>query len=183
MSAGNSAGTNSLNACLLDASVTPPVARLVPTSCSAVPASTPRDGDDATVTIDRSSVAFNEFQENNDLLIATFPHLFPIGVGPPRNGSLSIVHHRHLLLQYHTRFAKCPQLVFLLFNQLQRHAGSRALSAAVRNNSEAFKVFQELSDDPLLGRSTSPHSQTHLNFASFYTAHSLQSRRSPVQAG
>ena len=53
-----------------------------------------------------------------------------------------------ILLQFNPEIGACAILVFLLFNQLQRHVGSSKLAAAVKNNSAAFAEFLELSRDP-----------------------------------
>lgn len=90
----------------------------------------------------------NEFTHNNVLVTGMFVTLFPLGIGPAVCGSLNTRDRRHLFLQYNPSFAKCSHLNFLIFNQYQRHTGIRRLNACVRNNSAAFKRFQDLVDDP-----------------------------------
>jgi hypothetical protein len=51
-------------------------------------------------------------------------------------------------LQFNPDVSACAILVFILFNQLQRHVGSSKLAAAVKNNSAAFAEFLALSRDP-----------------------------------
>jgi len=96
------------------------------------------------VAVRREDRAMNEFTANNLILISTFPHLFPLGNGPARVGSMATADSRHLLLQYNPAFGSCAQLIFLLFNQLQRHGALSSLAAAVRNNDAAFAEFKEL---------------------------------------
>lgn len=66
---------------------------------------------DNEVHIKRSANPLNEFIENRRAIVGAFGSLFPLGIGPGRDGSLSIVDARHLLLQFHNSFADCPQLV------------------------------------------------------------------------
>jgi hypothetical protein len=50
-------------------------------------------------------------------------------------------------MQYNPAFGCCAQLIFLLFNQLQRHNGSRALSAQVKSQHVCFQEFLAFAND------------------------------------
>ena len=102
----------------------------------------------STVKIPRVPDPVNEFTDNSQLYMMAFPAFFCLGTGPLSNGTLSTADARHLLLQFNPEIGACAILVFILFNQLQRHVGSSKLAAAVKNNSAAFAEFLALSRDP-----------------------------------
>ena len=90
---------------------------------------------------------FCEFEENDILLYSLFPEIFFLGRGLLQKGSVSTTAVRHLMLQYDNRAAKHLPLVFLLFNQMQRHAASQAVAATVKTNPEAFREFSKWVSD------------------------------------
>ena len=91
--------------------------------------------------------AYNEFEENPKLLYSAFAHIFLLGKGIQQSGTLPKSAVRHLLLQYDGRAASCLRLLFLLFNQKQRHATAQAVAAAVKMHPEAFKHFAQWVSD------------------------------------
>ena len=80
-------------------------------------------------------------------MYSAFPRIFFLGKGIQQQGSIPNAAVRHLLLQYDGRAANCLRLVFLLFNQKQRHAAAQAVAAAVKMHPEAFKIFAEWVSD------------------------------------
>jgi hypothetical protein len=103
------------------------------------------------VTIPRGDRPMNEFTENARIITSSFVCAFPLGEGVVRSGSLSTTDARHLLLQWNPAISRCINLVFLLFNQRQRHGALQQVAAAVRNNNSAFREFQELVSNPDIG--------------------------------
>lgn len=71
--------------------------------------------------IERENDPFNELLANDRLLYSFFPLLFLFGHGISSSGSLSEKLTRHLMLQFRGQFAGCHSLIFLIFDQLQRH--------------------------------------------------------------
>ncbi len=86
----------------------------------------------------------NEYTNNRDILIGSFPDLFLLGQGILTHGSLRQRDINHLLLQYDCRFSQNPQFLFLLFNQQRRHATAANVNVKVKGGSESVKAFQEM---------------------------------------
>lgn len=103
------------------------------------------------IRIPAESIPFNEFEANDSLLYATFPFLFLFGSGLSTRGSIQKNAIRHMMLQFHARFAACNRLIFCLFDQMQRHAASRSVAARVRNKKESFAHFAKWVDHFLSG--------------------------------
>jgi hypothetical protein len=124
-----------------------------PESCEGLGAGPP----DISVHSIRATDPQNEYGENDSLCYLAFPTLFPFGRGLPEGCStLPQKLVRHLLLQFHNRFAKDSRFYYALFNQLQRHATSRAASIRVKNSKLAIREFNTLIHEPaLLERLTS----------------------------
>ena len=106
----------------------------------------------------RNVVPFSEFHRNPEILHGVFFRQFLIGrgaesigrTGPKPDGaggSIPALKLRHLLRQYTGRFAKCKPLLFLLANQLQRHAAVRAASCLVKDDPASFAKFAEMVAD------------------------------------
>lgn len=55
---------------------------------------------------------------------------------------------RHMLLQFNNSFASCHRFIFLLFDQLQRHAASRVVASRVKCNPKSFDSFVEMVNEP-----------------------------------
>ena len=88
----------------------------------------------------RTSVPLNEFTENSQLLYGAFWHLFPLRAGLRGDGPLTPAARRHIATQFHNAFAHSPQLLFLLADQVQRHAAA-AQGVALRVKSKSFEAF------------------------------------------
>lgn len=101
-----------------------------------------------TLNISRGKDPFNEFKENDRLLYSSFPFLFIFGRGLSSSGSLSVKVTRHLMLQFRGQFSECHRLIFLLFDQLQRHAATRVVASRVKVNPTTFEKFMELVNEP-----------------------------------
>ena len=99
------------------------------------------------VTITRERKPFNEFEENDTMLYATFPFLFLYGSGLTSSGSVPKRTIRPMMLQFHNRFAKCIRFVFCLFDQMQRHAACRFVAFKVKNSKESFAQFAQWVND------------------------------------
>lgn len=78
------------------------------------------------VNIPRSAVPFNEFEGNKALLVSTFPHLFPTGAAP----------------NFKPPSVSPPQSATAICSV------SECVSAAVKNNAEAFTIFRPFASDP-----------------------------------
>lgn len=91
---------------------------------------------------------FNEFEDNNLLFYTSFPFLFMLGNGLKKKGTLSTETIRHLMLQFTARFSNCERLIFLLFDQLQRHSAARVVASRVKCNQSSFDAFAKWVSDP-----------------------------------
>jgi hypothetical protein len=100
------------------------------------------------VDVEKGTKPFNEFQTNDMLFYASFPFLFLFGRGLERSGSISEKRVRHMMFQCTGRFATCERLIFLIFDQLQRHAATRVLSSRVKCNPVSFDTFAKWMNDP-----------------------------------
>ena len=98
--------------------------------------------------IPREKLPPGEFEQNGANISETLPGLLPLGDDFRMQGSVPELTRRRLLLSYNPAFGSCAQLIFLLFNQLQRHTALRVLAGYVRNTPASFKAFLELSNDP-----------------------------------
>ena len=67
--------------------------------------------------------AINEFERNEELFATAFPWVFATGQIPAA-GNLKEAERRCLLLRYDHRVEREPALIFLMYNQLQRHGFS-----------------------------------------------------------
>jgi hypothetical protein len=91
---------------------------------------------------------YYEFEDNDLLLYKSFPFLFMLGQGLSTKGNLSTITIRHLMLQYTARFSTCKRLIFLLFDQLQRHSAARIVASRVKCNQKSFYAFAKWINDP-----------------------------------
>lgn len=98
--------------------------------------------------IPRDKLPPGEFEQNGANISETLPGLLPLGDDFRMQGSVPELTRRRLLLSYNPAFGSCAQLIFLLFNQHQRHTALRVLAGYVRNTPASFKAFLELSNDP-----------------------------------
>ena len=101
-----------------------------------------------TLNTSRENDPFNEFTANDRLLYSSCPFLFIFGRGLASSGSLSEKVTRHLMLQFRGQFSGCHRLIFLLFDQLQRHAATRVVASRVKVNPTTFEKFMDLINEP-----------------------------------
>ena len=101
-----------------------------------------------SLQVTHEAAPYNEFENNDRLLFASFPFLFLLGRGLKTSGSLSTSTTRHILLQFTGLFSWCFRLIFLLFDQLQRHAASRIVASRVKSDPAAFAAFASWINDP-----------------------------------
>ena len=77
----------------------------------------------------------NEFANNPELMEGAFPDVFGAGLDSDtlggRNGTVPGRVTRQWMLFYDGRFQRCRKLVFLLFNQLTRHAAASSTCARI----------------------------------------------------
>ena len=52
-----------------------------------------------------------------------------------------------MLTQFHNTFARTPNFLFLLANQIQRHAAARGVAVLVKTDPASFQAFQEMMDN------------------------------------
>jgi hypothetical protein len=98
------------------------------------------------------TIPSNEFVCNDQIIMGAFPYLFPLGQGLGRipNGPVPPSASRRLHLQYDGRFRKQPSLLFLLFNQMQRHSLCHSIAGRFKGNlaEESMKAFIERVSSP-----------------------------------
>ena len=87
------------------------------------------------------SKLINEFTDNDLIIYGTCPHLFLLGKGlRGKKGSLNQNVTELLMRFFDSRFERDHRLIFLLFNQLQRHEATRGVSQlGVKNCSKSIK--------------------------------------------
>jgi len=115
---------------------------------SALPAATlNRQGSAAANNVNAhvSTVSMNEFSDNDKYFHGGFPNLFLHGQGLPENsGGIGSSRRRHMLMQYDKRFCNNPSFLFVVFNQLQRHAAARAVSFRVKGSQTSVDRFNTM---------------------------------------
>ena len=89
----------------------------------------------------RSAKPLNEFTNKFTFFYGAFWHLFPLRIGLWGDGPVPPVARRRLVTQFHDAFAQDPQFLFLLADQVQRHAAARGVALRVRANPESFETF------------------------------------------
>jgi len=100
------------------------------------------------VVVPRGSMPVNEFAENEQLVMGSFPLEFPLGNGlGGAKGPLSVSRSAFLLKQIHGQFSRNSLLIFFLFDQLQRMFTIRGINATVKNSKESFAMLVELLKD------------------------------------
>lgn len=104
------------------------------------------------ISAHHDTVPSNEFVCNDQIIMGAFPYLFPIGQGLGRlpNGPVPPSASKRLLLQYDGRFRKQPSLLFLLFNQMQRHSLCHSIAGRFKGNlaEENMRAFIERISSP-----------------------------------
>ena len=100
------------------------------------------------MVIPRISVPVNEYAENDQLVMGSFPLEFPLGKGlGDTKGPLSVTRSAFLLKQIHGQFSRNCLLIFFLFDQLQRMYTIRGINASVKNNKKSFGDLANLVAD------------------------------------
>eukprot|EP00959_Pyramimonas_sp_CCMP1952_P123865 2589541-Pyramimonas_sp.AAC.1 len=89
----------------------------------------------------------NEFTNNDDILYGAFWYLFPLRQGLRSKGSVNFHDSRHLLTQFHNAFAQQPSFLFLLANQIQRHAAAKGVGLRVKTDPDSFQAFASMMAD------------------------------------
>ncbi len=93
----------------------------------------------------RKADPWNEFEQGDQCLSAAFPTTFLFGKAYGRKGGgLTYKQRRHLLLQHGANAAENSELLFYMFDQLQRHEVLSRVAAKVNGNKRAFMAFGEL---------------------------------------
>ena len=100
------------------------------------------------ILVNRESRPINEFTNNHELLLKSFPSYFILGKGILSKGTQSPAAIRHMMLQFTNRMAQCHRLIFLLFDQKQKHAVSKIVSAKVISDPDSMKSFGKLIQRP-----------------------------------
>jgi hypothetical protein len=100
------------------------------------------------IRVNRQKELLNEFRENNELLYQAFPHVFLLGEGLHNRGTMSETQAKHLFQQFTCAAAHEPRLVFLLFNQSQRHAAVTDVNATIKNHPTAFDACRTFISNP-----------------------------------
>ena len=96
-----------------------------------------------------STVPMTEFDDNDKYFHGGFPNLFVHGQGLPENsGGIGSLRRRHMLMQYDKRFCNNPCFLFVVFNQLQRHAAARAVSFRVKGSQTSVDRFNIMVNEP-----------------------------------
>ena len=95
-------------------------------------------------TSQRRLECLNEFTSNEKIIASSFPHIFMLGEAYKRDGSLLPTHHRHLMLQYTGTAGRSHEIIFFLFNQVQRHGNVTGVNSLVRNHRDCFDEFTAL---------------------------------------
>ena len=90
----------------------------------------------------RSSAPVNEFEQGDMALVGANPDVFLLGRAyGKKKGTLTQKQTTHLLLQFTNNAASCSNLLFLLFDQKQRHSVIGSMHAKIRHDPAAFEKF------------------------------------------
>jgi hypothetical protein len=98
--------------------------------------------------VPRNLDPLNEFTSNDVLFYGAFPIAFPLGCGLRKPGSVPEYDARHMLMQHSRIFAEDSNLIFIMFNQRQRHVVARSLVAKVKASPENFNAFAQIVNAP-----------------------------------
>jgi hypothetical protein len=110
-----------------------------------------------SIRVFRGNEPVNEIANTDILMYYAFPCLFIFGRGLPE-GCTTIPHKltRLLYLQFSCRFAQESRFYFTIFNQMQRHAVSRAIVPRVKNCKQAILEFMNIiSEEDIMSKLTS----------------------------
>ena len=90
----------------------------------------------------------NEFTSNDTLFYGAFPTAFPMGYGLRKPGSIPQADALHMLTQHSGKFKHDANLIFMVFNQGQRHAVAQSLAAKVKSSPVNFSAFSNIVNAP-----------------------------------
>lgn len=93
------------------------------------------------IRVQQSREPINEFRDNDAIALNGFPHLFPLGTPLPAKGTIPPKYVRHLLLQADRRFARATDFLFLLFDQMRRHAAVTSVAMRVKGGAGPVRSF------------------------------------------
>jgi len=94
-----------------------------------------------TLKINAQQVPQNEFDDNNAIVSGAFPWIFPFGLF----GRIDAAKRELICRQFNDRIAAETTLLFLLFNQMQRH---RVTHNIAHGTKEDLDCINELRNDP-----------------------------------
>ena len=100
------------------------------------------------VTVQRENRPINEFSANDVLLLKAFPCYFMLGTGILHKGTQSPQAVRHMMFQFTNRMAQCHRLIFLLFDQKQRHSVAQIVSSKVKTEPLSLAKFGAMIKQP-----------------------------------
>ena len=104
------------------------------------------------VVVERQGDILNEFTQNDELLYGAFPWLYLFGKGVEGKGPLSKPYTSFVLRHFNKKFAQEHNFIFLLFNQMQRHAASRICSTRIYSSRKGVKSFMKTINSPAFDR-------------------------------
>jgi len=103
------------------------------------------------IRVERSDTGpVNEFLFNDKIILGSFFDVFPLGQGIVTKGPTSKPWRDHFLRLGTQQVASNISLLFLLFNQLQRHTACSDVSIKAKSNSGTFQRFQYFMSRPNL---------------------------------
>jgi len=95
----------------------------------------------------RSEEPVNDVANSDQLLVCAFPHIFPFGVGVPKD-PVNPKFTRYLMLHSSNSFANEPRLYFQLFNQLHRKTHFRSTSLRVKAQKKHIDAVTRITKQP-----------------------------------
>jgi hypothetical protein len=91
--------------------------------------------------VPRTTNPINECTSNDENFYGTFPTLFPLGCGLHKPDSIPKADATHILNQHSVIFEDSATLIFIMFNQTQRHDVVKALAGRVKSGRSNFAEF------------------------------------------
>ena len=88
--------------------------------------------------------SINEFTSNDENFYGTFSTPFPLRCGLCKPGSIPKAGAVHMLNQHSGIFGNSAALIFIMFNQTQRHAVVKALAGRVKSGQRNFNAFSNI---------------------------------------
>jgi len=100
------------------------------------------------IFIRRNDAPINEFTDNNLLILQGFPNEFATGKGIDSKGTQTPQAIQHMMFQFHKRMANNHRLIFLLFNQFQRHAVAKIICSKFKTDRKSLKRLGNMVSSP-----------------------------------